>query len=88
MPLEGTVLNGVIVLEGAVKLPEGARVLVELAAPDDDDLAPPPERYDREQELAILREAIEDAKAGRGVPAREFMKQLAQEHNLPLEPGE
>jgi len=83
MAIEGTVLNGVIVLEGAVKLPEGARVLVELAEVDDDDLAPPPEPYDREQELAILREAIEDVKAGRGVPFEEAMAELARKHNLP-----
>jgi hypothetical protein len=39
--LEGIVLNGVIVLEGGVTLPEGARVRVEVEDPD--DLAPPPE---------------------------------------------
>ena len=55
---------------------------------DPDDLAPPPEPYDREKELAILREALEDVKAGRGTPAREFFKELAAEYNLPLEPEE
>ena len=87
MTLEGTVINGLIVLDTGAKLPEGARVRVELAD-DDDDLAPPPEPYDRENELAILREALEDVKAGRGTPAREFLKELAVKHNLPLEPGE
>ncbi|MDB5307273.1 MAG: hypothetical protein JWO38_1475 [Gemmataceae bacterium] len=88
MSLEGTVVNGVIVLDAGPPLPEGARVRVELAEEDPDDVGPPPEPYDREKELAILRESLEDAKAGRGVPAREFLKQLAIEHNLPLEPGE
>jgi hypothetical protein len=86
MTLEGTVVNGAIVLDGGAQLPDGVRVRVELTDPD--DLAPPPEPYDREKELAILREALEDVKAGRGVPAREFMKELAVKYNLPLEPGE
>ncbi len=59
---------------------------VELA--EDDDLFPPPEPYDREKELAILRESLEDVRAGRGTEAREFLKKLAEEHNLPLAPGE
>ena len=86
MTLEGTVVNGVIVLEAGTQLPEGARVRVELA--DDDDLFPPPEPYDREKELAILRQSLEDVKAGRGMEAREFLKKLAEELNLPLAPGE
>jgi hypothetical protein len=86
MTLEGTVVNGVIVLDGGARLPEGERVRVELA--DDDDLAPPPEPYDRAKELAILREALEDVKAGRGRLAREVLKELAEKYNLPLAPGE
>jgi hypothetical protein len=80
MTLEGTVVNGVIVLDGPMQLADGVR--------DPDELAPPPEPYDREKELAILREALEDVKAGRGTPAREFLKRLALQHNLPLEAGE
>ena len=86
MTIEGIVVNGAIVLEGGVRLPEGARVRVEVTDPD--DLFPPPEPYDREKELALLREALEDVKAGRGMPALEFLKELAAEYNLPLEPGE
>jgi hypothetical protein len=86
MPLEGMVVNGVIVLKDGLKLPEGARLQVELTDPD--DLAPPPELYDREKELAILRASIEDMKAGRGVPFEEFMAQLAEELNLPPLPPE
>jgi hypothetical protein len=87
MMLEGTVVNGVIVLDTGTQLPNGVRVRVELAE-DDDDFFPPPEPYDREKELAILRESLEDVKAGRGMEAREFMKKLAVELNLPLAPGE
>jgi hypothetical protein len=86
MAFTGTVVNGVIVLEDGMRLPDGVQVRVELDDPD--DLAPPPEPYDRENELAILREALEDVKAGRGMEAREFMKKLAEEYNLPLAPGE
>lgn len=55
---------------------------------DDDAPALPPEPYDHDKELAILREALEDVKAGRGRPAREFLKELAEKYNLPLAPGE
>jgi hypothetical protein len=55
---------------------------------DPDDLAPPPEPYDRAKELAILRESLEDAKAGRTIPARQALADLARKHGLPLEPGE
>jgi hypothetical protein len=86
MTLEGTVVNGVIVPDARAQLPEGARVWIELA--DDDALFPPSEPYDREKELAILRESIEDMKAGRGTDAREFLRQLAEKHDLPLAPEE
>ena len=87
MTLEGTVVNGAIVLDNGARLPEGERVRVELVD-DDDDLALPLEPYDRAKELAILREALEDVKAGRGRPAREFLKELAEKYHLPLAPGE
>jgi len=61
MTLSGTVVNGVIVLQGGAQLPEEALVRVELEDPD--DLAPPPEPYDREKELAILRESLADVSA-------------------------
>ena len=60
---------------------------VELAD-EGDDLAPPLEPYDRDKELAILREALEDVKAGRGMPFEEFMANLAAEYNLPSVPPE
>jgi hypothetical protein len=86
MTLDGTVVNGVIILDGGTQLPEGSRVRVEVADPD--DLAPPSDPYDRDMELKTLREALEDIQAGRGVPAREFLKELAEKHGLPLSPGE
>ncbi len=86
MTLEGTVVNGVIVLDGGAQLPEGARVRVEPA--EDDDFFPPLEPYDREKELAILRQSLEDVKAGKAVPFEEFMAQVAKEFNLPPQPPE
>ncbi len=91
MTAEGTVINGVIVLDAGTQLPEGVRVRVEVAAPeeiDPDDLAPPAEPYDREKELALLRESIEDMKAGRTIPFRQAMADIARKYGLPLEPGE
>ena len=86
MTVEGVVVNGVIVLEGGAQLSEGSRVRIEVIDPD--DFGPPPEPYDREKELAILREALEDVQSGRGMPARDFLKQLAMEYNFPLEAEE
>ena len=44
MALEGTVVNGVVVLDAGTRLPEGCGAGVELAGEeDDDDLFPPPE---------------------------------------------
>src|SRR5687768_5833655 len=81
MTWSGTVVNGVIVLQGGAQLPEGAHVRVELE--DLDDSAPPPEPYDRENELTILRESLEDARAGRTRPFEEVMAEIAARHNLP-----
>jgi len=86
MALEGIVVNGVIVLESGAALAEGARDRVEVEDPD--DLVPPSEPYDRDKELAILREALEDVKAGRGMPFEEFMAKLAVEYQLPPVPPE
>lgn len=39
MTIEGTVINGVVVLDGSPQLPEGKRVIVDL---EGDDFGPPP----------------------------------------------
>jgi|GEM_PF-4915978 len=71
------------------KLPEDTRVRVEFTEADLDDIAPPPTGETREELLVSLRESVSEAKAGRGgVDARQFLKELAEKHNLPLQPGE
>jgi hypothetical protein len=83
MAIAGTVVNGLIVLDGSTRLPEGARVNVELVPDDLDDIDLPHEPYNREQVLADLREALEDVKAGRTRPFDEAMAEIAAKYNLP-----
>lgn len=95
MVFEGRVVNGAVVLDDGSRLPEGARVrlkvvedvldeelpvIPDVSLPTDHPMAP----YDRETELAILRESIESMKAGEvGVPFRQAMEELSRKHNLP-----
>lgn len=88
MVLDGTVTNGVIILDGGAILPEGSKVRVELSDEGIDERIPLLEPGDRESELAILRESLDDMSAGRVRPARELLRELAAKHNLPLAPGE
>jgi len=66
MTVEGTVVNGMVVLDTGASLPEGSRVRVALS--DDDDLAVelPHATETYQEHLAILRQSITDAKAGVG----------------------
>jgi len=82
MSFSGTVVNGTIVLDGAPRLPEGSRVDVQLIE-DGDDIGAPSEPFDYQEHLAALRESFEDAKAGRGRPAKDVMDEIARELNLP-----
>ena len=89
--LTGTILDGRVELDAPADLPDGTRVRFvpdPLGEDDEGDLGPPPEPYDRETELAILREALEDVKAGRGRPHREVMAVIAAEFNLPPVAGD
>ena len=93
MELEGVVDNGVIVPDAGFRLPQGTRVrfevieefdeddidLIDENLPDDHPDAP----YDREKELAILRESIAEMKAGGGRPFEEVMAEIAAKHGLP-----
>ena len=89
MSFAGTVVNGAIVLDDSACLPDGYRVRVELEDElDGDDIGAPPEPYDRETHLALLREGLEDVKAGRTRPFDEAMAEIALKYNLPHIPEE
>jgi len=95
MVIEGTVVAGRVVPDNGEHLPEGARVRLELldelgdeqgpslypdyVVPDDHPHAP----YNREREVAILRESIEAMKTGeKGIPLDEAMARIAAELDL------
>jgi hypothetical protein len=96
MTLEGTVVNGVVVWDAGARLPEGARVRLEVIDdesymnewPDPVDPTLPPDHphapYNREAELATLRQSITAMKAGEvGIPLDEAMARIAAELKLP-----
>jgi hypothetical protein len=65
MNISGRVQNGVIVLEGSVSLPEGARVRVSLDAADLNTAAKarielPLVRYDQPGSIALTNEIVAD----------------------------
>ena len=92
MTIQGTVVNGMIVLDGAPQLPEGARVRVELTESAAES-APPTEGfeyphplapYDREKEMALLRESIAAMDAGeKGRSVAEVFDEIDRELNRP-----
>jgi hypothetical protein len=86
LTLEGTVVNGVIVWDSGTQLPQGERAREEVTTPDDH--SPRAEPYDIAAELAIVREALAEAQAGRETPAREVLKERAAQLNVPCAPDE
>lgn len=89
MALEGTVVNGVIVLQGT-PLPEGQKVYVNLADEfsSEDELDPPGSFDSPEQILEALRESFEDKKAGRTRPFRVALDEILANNQLPSLPRE
>ena len=82
MTLAGTIVNGVIVPDGGTDLPEGTRVRIELE--EQFEYPHPLAPYDREKELALLRECIAEIQSGvPGIPLDEAFKQIRAELNLP-----
>ncbi len=86
MTLEGTVVNGQIVVNAAFPLPEGARVWIEVIDPDEEEVFPIPplsnETY--EEHLALLRQSITDEEAGIGLmPFAEFDTEMKKEFGVP-----
>jgi len=80
MILEGTVINGVVVLDGSPQLPEGQRVIVDL---EGDDFGPPPTTETYAEHLQLLRQSLAMMDAGeRGMPLEEFAAELKAEFGL------
>lgn len=77
----GTVIDGRIVLDQQYTLPEGMRVRVEPAIEERFEYPHPLAPYDREKELALLRERIADPRPG--IPLKEAMARIAAKLNLP-----
>jgi hypothetical protein len=93
MTITGTVKGGAIIPDEAHPWPEGARINLSLAEdeseewPEFDVSGLPPDHpmapYDREVELALLRESIAEAEAGYpGRPIEEVMAELSAKHGL------
>jgi hypothetical protein len=82
MSLEGTVVNGVVVPDGGAALPEGARVRIELE--ERFEYPHPLVPYDREKEIALLRERVAEMQTGApGIPADEAFARIRAEFKLP-----
>jgi len=95
MTITGTLRNGAIIPDVAHPWPEGARINLSLAAdeseaeawPEFDASGLPPDHpmapYNREVELALLRESIAEAEAGYpGRPIEEVFAELSAKHGL------
>ena len=98
MTISGTVVNGAVVPDAGTHLPEGARIQmtfvdteqIELemdgwSNPVDSTLplSHPMAPYNREVEIAIVRESIESVKHGEvGTPLRRAFEELSRKHGL------
>ena len=80
MTIEGTIINGIIVLDGSPQLPEGKRVIVDL---EGDDFGPLPTTETYAEHLELLRQSLAMMDAGeRGMPLEEFAAELKAEFGL------
>lgn len=98
MTITGTVVNGAVVPDAGTDLPEGARMLMTLVEeceedwPDFTDETFPPDHpmapYNREVEIAILRESLESVQNGEVcIPLRQAFEELSKKHGLgPMPP--
>ena len=84
--MTGTVIDGAVIPDAGTHLPEGARVNLEIVQelPADHPMAP----YNRELEIAILKESIESVKNGEAcIPLRQAFEELSKKHGLgPMPP--
>lgn len=77
---DGTVVNGVVVLDGNVALPEGSRVRVDC---ERFEYPHPMAPYDLEKEIALLRASHESLEAGEvGMALEDFDAQIRREYGF------
>ena len=74
--LKAHVVNGQIVLDEPIELPEGATVLVQLYDPEGDSLSD----QERAQLHRELERAMDQANAGQLIDSEEVLQQLEQTH--------
>jgi hypothetical protein len=83
MVLKGIVRNGRVEVATPPEWAEGSEVYLELWDAPFDDESDSSQPGTREEELAILREAIAEAKAGVGQPLEEVMAEIEKEFGYP-----
>ncbi|HEY3789983.1 MAG TPA: hypothetical protein VGL71_14080 [Urbifossiella sp.] len=99
MTIIGAVGNGAVIPDAGTHLPEGARMNLTFANEDELDDRPnltgetfpsdhPMTPYNREVEIAILKESIESVRNGEiCIPFRQAFEELSQKYGLgPLPP--
>jgi len=85
--ITGTVVNGAVVPDAGLHLPEGSRIRLEVVEdlPPDHPMAP----YDRDIEVALVLEAIAGLERGEPtIPLRRAFEELSRKHGLGPLPAE
>ena len=93
MTITGTVVNGAVIPDAGTQFPEGARVHMALVDeceeewPDFTDETFPPDHpmapFNRELEIAILKESLESVKNGEVcIPLRQAFEEISKKHGL------
>ncbi len=84
MAITGTVLNGRVEFDQLVMWPDGSKVKLQLDEDEVFEYPHPMAPYDREKEIELIRESVEDMRAGRVIPFEVAMRELAIKHKLPV----
>ena len=89
MPITGIVQNGRVEFDAPVTWPDGSRVTLALDEDEVYEYPHPMAPYDREKEMELLKESIEDMKAGRVRDAFEVLDELRREleENVEMQRG-
>lgn len=84
MTITGIVQNGRVEFDEPLTWPDGSRVTLALDEDEVFEYPHPMTPYDREKEIELLKESIEDMKAGRVMPVEEAMRRISIELGLPV----